>query len=194
MWNWIPKDENKPSSVYPEATHIGKSIVIKGEVSGSEDVYVAGELEGSIELLEGNLTVGPEARIRANVQACSIVVHGRVDGTLYGTKRVDLKKSAVLVGDIYTPRFHRRGRIPERKRAGSEGHSRPPKKESGRNGRREIARATRISGRLLFQNDVWLLPLCRALRVRGGLRVPHKTTTNTLTNCARASRTPRVHP
>ncbi len=106
MWNWTPKDENKPSeSFYPEATHIGKSIVIKGEVSGSENVYVAGELEGSIELLEGNLTVGPEGRIGANVQARSIVVHGRVDGTLYGTKRVDLKKSAVLVGDIYTRRI-----------------------------------------------------------------------------------------
>ena len=105
MWNWTPKDENKPSeSFYPEATHIGKSIVIKGEVSGSENVYVAGELEGSIELLEGDLTVGPEGHIGANVQARSIVVHGRVDGTLYGAERVDLKKSAVLLGDIYTPR------------------------------------------------------------------------------------------
>jgi cytoskeletal protein CcmA (bactofilin family) len=105
MWNWTPKDENKPSeSSHPEATHIGKSIVIKGEVSGSENVYLAGELEGSIELLEGDLTVGPDGRIRANMRARSIVVHGRVDGTLYGTKRVDLKKSAVLVGDIYTPR------------------------------------------------------------------------------------------
>jgi cytoskeletal protein CcmA (bactofilin family) len=105
MWKWTPKDENKPGeSFYPEATHIGKSIVIKGEVSGSENVYVAGELEGSVELLEGDLTVGPDGCIHANAQARSIVVHGRVDGTLYGTKRVDLKKSAVLVGDIYTPR------------------------------------------------------------------------------------------
>ena len=106
MWNWTPKDENKPGeSFYPEATYIGKSIVIKGEVSGSENVYVAGELEGGIELLEGNLTVGPEARIRGNVQAHGIVVHGRVDGLLYGIKRVDLKKSAIFVGDIYTPRI-----------------------------------------------------------------------------------------
>jgi cytoskeletal protein CcmA (bactofilin family) len=106
MWKWTPKDENKPGeSFYPEATHIGKSIVIKGEVSGSENVYVAGELEGSVELLEGDLTVGPDGRIHANAQARSIVVHGRVDGTLHGTKRVDLKKSAVLVGDICTPRI-----------------------------------------------------------------------------------------
>ena len=106
MWKLTPKDENKPSeSFYPEAAHIGESIVIKGEVSGSENVYLAGELDGSVELLAGDLTVGPDARIRANMQASSIVVHGRVDGTLYGTKRVDLKKSAVLVGDICTPRI-----------------------------------------------------------------------------------------
>ncbi len=106
MWNWTPKDENKPSeSFHPEATHIGKSIVIKGEVSGSENVYVDGELNGSVELPEGNLTVGPDGRIRANVQARSIVVHGRMDGNLYGIKRVELKKSAVLVGDIYTSRI-----------------------------------------------------------------------------------------
>jgi hypothetical protein len=57
MWKLTSKDENKPSeSFYPEATHIGKSIVIKGEVSGSGKVYVAGELKGIVELLEGNLT------------------------------------------------------------------------------------------------------------------------------------------
>ncbi len=106
MWNWTPKDGNEPGESFcPEATHIGKSIVVKGEVSGSENVYVAGELEGSVELLEGDLTVGPDGRIRANVQARSIVVQGRVDGTLYGTKSVDLKKSAVLVGDIHTSRI-----------------------------------------------------------------------------------------
>ncbi len=106
MWKWTSKDENKPvESFYPEATHIGKSIVIKGEVLGSENVYVDGELEGSVELTEGNLTIGPDGRIRANVQARSIVVHGRVDGNLYGIKRIDLKKSAVLVGDICTPRI-----------------------------------------------------------------------------------------
>jgi len=106
MWNWTPKDENKPGeSLCPEATHIGKSIVIKGGVSGSENVYLDCELEGSVELLEGDLTVGPEGRVRANVHAPSIVVHGRLDGNLYAIKHVDLKKSAVFVGDIHTPRI-----------------------------------------------------------------------------------------
>jgi cytoskeletal protein CcmA (bactofilin family) len=91
-------------SFCPEVTHIGKSIAIKGDVSGSGDVCLDGELEGSVELLNGSLTVGPDGRIRANVQARSIVIQGRVDGNLYGLERVDLTKSAVLVGDICTPR------------------------------------------------------------------------------------------
>jgi cytoskeletal protein CcmA (bactofilin family) len=87
-----------------DVTHIGKSIVIKGDVSGSGNVYLDGELEGSVELRDGALTVGSEGRIRANLQARSIVVHGRVDGNLYGLERAELKKSATVVGDIYTPR------------------------------------------------------------------------------------------
>jgi cytoskeletal protein CcmA (bactofilin family) len=71
MWNWTPKGENKPGESFcPEATHIGKSIVIKGEVSGSENVYVAGELEGSVELLEGNLYASRQGGPRnANLQS-----------------------------------------------------------------------------------------------------------------------------
>ena len=103
MWKQNPEAEDKSVESFTEASHIGKSFVIKGEVSGSENVYVAGEVEGSIELLDSNLTVGPEARIHADVQAGSIVVQGRVEGALYGIKRVDLKASAVLVGDVQTP-------------------------------------------------------------------------------------------
>jgi cytoskeletal protein CcmA (bactofilin family) len=86
-------------------THIGKSIVIKGEVSGSENVYLNGELEGSFELLDGSLTVGPDGCARASLHARNIVVQGRVDGNLYGIERVELKKSAIFMGDIYTPRI-----------------------------------------------------------------------------------------
>jgi cytoskeletal protein CcmA (bactofilin family) len=92
-------------SFCPDVTHIGKSILIKGELSGSESVYLNGELEGSVELRDGSLTVGPNGRIRANVEARNIVLHGPVDGNLYGSERVGLKKSAVLVGDINTPRI-----------------------------------------------------------------------------------------
>lgn len=89
----------------PDVARIGESITIKGELSGSEDVYLDGELEGCVELLDGSLTVGPHGRIRANLQAPHILIRGRVDGNLYGSERVELKKSAILVGDIYTPRI-----------------------------------------------------------------------------------------
>ena len=92
-------------SLRPDGTHIGKSIGIKGDVSGSGNVYLDGELEGSVELLDGALTVGPQGKIRANLHARSIVVEGRVDGNLYGLERTELKKSATVVGDIYTPRI-----------------------------------------------------------------------------------------
>jgi cytoskeletal protein CcmA (bactofilin family) len=88
-----------------DVAHIGKSVVIKGELSGSEDLYVDGEVEGSIDLKEHSLTIGPHGRVRANVSAREIVVHGKVEGNLHGSDRVELKRSAVQVGDIATQRI-----------------------------------------------------------------------------------------
>lgn len=102
-----PVEPTRPVQNYrtTEVAHIGKSVVIKGELSGSEDLYLDGEVEGSIELRGHGLTVGPNGRIRANVHARDIIVHGKVDGNLHGSERVELKKSAVLVGDIFTQRI-----------------------------------------------------------------------------------------
>ncbi len=98
--------ETKPAQNYrPDVAHIGKSVVVKGELSGSEDLYLDGEVEGSIELNDHSVVIGPNGRIRASVRAKDIIVHGKVDGNLYGGERVELKKSAVLVGDIFTQRI-----------------------------------------------------------------------------------------
>jgi cytoskeletal protein CcmA (bactofilin family) len=88
-----------------EVAHIGKSVVIKGELSGSEDLYLDGEVEGTIQLDKHSLTVGPNGRIRAHVHAREIIIHGKVDGNIRGIDRVELKRSAVLVGDIVTQRI-----------------------------------------------------------------------------------------
>ena len=88
-----------------DVAHIGKSVVIKGELSGSEDLHLDGEVEGSIDLKEHVLTIGPHGRVRANVTAREIVVHGKVEGNLNGSERVELKRSAVQVGDISTQRI-----------------------------------------------------------------------------------------
>jgi cytoskeletal protein CcmA (bactofilin family) len=88
-----------------DVAHIGKSVLIKGELSGSEDLYLDGEVEGNIELRDHSLTVGPNGRVRANVHAKDVTVHGKVDGNVSGTERVELKRSAVLMGDIATQRI-----------------------------------------------------------------------------------------
>ena len=88
-----------------DVAHIGKSVLVKGELSGSEDLYLDGEVEGSIDLADHNLTIGPHGRVRANVKARDVIVHGKVDGNIHGTERVELKRSAVLVGDISTQRI-----------------------------------------------------------------------------------------
>ena len=96
-----PKMENYRSDV----AHIGKSVIVKGELSGSEDLYLDGEVEGSIELRSHSLTIGPNGRVRANVFAKDVVVHGKIEGNINGTERVELRKSAVLTGDITTQRI-----------------------------------------------------------------------------------------
>lgn len=88
-----------------DVAHIGKSVLVKGELSGSEDLYLDGEVEGSIELKDHSLVVGPHGRVRAHINARDVTVHGKVDGNVKGTERVELKKSAVLTGDIFTQRI-----------------------------------------------------------------------------------------
>jgi len=88
-----------------EVATIGKSVVVKGELSGSEDLIIDGEVEGSIALRGQTLTVGPNGRVRANVEARNVVLYGRLDGDIHATDRVDLRKSASLAGNISTARI-----------------------------------------------------------------------------------------
>lgn len=88
-----------------ELANIGRSVVIKGDVSGSEDLYIDGEVEGNIDLRSHSLTVGPNGRVKASVNAKSIVVLGKVEGSLIASDRLDLRKSAVVTGDVTTQRI-----------------------------------------------------------------------------------------
>ena len=85
-----------------EFAHIGKSVIIKGELSGSEDLYVDGQVEGTINLQGNSLIIGSSGHVRANVSAKGVVVQGRLEGDIQATDRAELKKSAVAVGDIIT--------------------------------------------------------------------------------------------
>jgi cytoskeletal protein CcmA (bactofilin family) len=88
-----------------EIAHIGKSVVIKGELSGSEDLYLDGAVEGSIELTGHSITIGPNGRVKANIHAREVVILGKVDGNVNGDERVEVKRSGVLAGDISTQRI-----------------------------------------------------------------------------------------
>ncbi len=84
--------------------HLGRSVMIKGELTGSEDLYVDGTVEGTIQLPGSNLMVGPNGRVRAGIHARGVIIEGKVDGDIEASERVELRKTAVLMGSIVTQR------------------------------------------------------------------------------------------
>ncbi|MGZ4866252.1 MAG: bactofilin family protein [Candidatus Angelobacter sp.] len=85
--------------------HIGKSVQIKGELTGSEDLYLDGSIEGTIDLRDHSLIIGPNGKIKADITARDLVVHGKVEGNVTATGRVELRKSCTLIGDVSTQRI-----------------------------------------------------------------------------------------
>jgi len=83
---------------------IGKSIVIKGELSGSEDLTIEGHVEGKIDLPDHVVTIGANGQIKAHIVAESIIIIGHVTGNLTATAKVDIKQDGSVEGDIVAPR------------------------------------------------------------------------------------------
>jgi cytoskeletal protein CcmA (bactofilin family) len=94
-----------PDTARGEMILIGKSVVIKGELSCGEDLYIDGQVEGTIDPKGNRLTIGPNGRVKANVTACAVVVQGKLEGNIQASDRVDLKQSAVVMGNIATHRI-----------------------------------------------------------------------------------------
>jgi cytoskeletal protein CcmA (bactofilin family) len=93
-------------STTPSAlANIGKSVTIKGELSGSEDIYVDGQVEGSIQLAGNSVTVGPNGRVKADIAARNLIVSGTLDGNVHASERTELRKTAVVNGDVQTRRI-----------------------------------------------------------------------------------------
>ena len=86
------------------AVNIGKSVVIKGELSGSEDLTIEGQVEGKIELRQNLLTIGPNAKIKAQVFAKTVVVEGHVHGNISAGERIDIRDKGVVEGNLASPR------------------------------------------------------------------------------------------
>jgi cytoskeletal protein CcmA (bactofilin family) len=87
------------------STVIGKSVVIRGELSGNEDLYIDGDVEGTVILPESLLTIGPNARVKANINVRDVIIFGHLTGNVQATGRVDLRQSAIVSGDILAGRL-----------------------------------------------------------------------------------------
>ena len=92
----------KPSE---ESTLIGKSVSIRGELSGSEDLFLDGAFQGVVNLAESRLTVGPNARVTAELHVRDLIVFGQVDGNVHATGRIELRQTAIVNGDIFANRL-----------------------------------------------------------------------------------------
>lgn len=101
-----PKETPKPVvEARADVGHIGKSVVIRGELTGNEDLYLDGEIEGTINLRDHKLVIGPNGKIKATITARDLVLHGKVEGNITASERVELKRSCSLHGDVATQRI-----------------------------------------------------------------------------------------
>ena len=104
--------------------NIGKSVVIKGELNGSEDLTIEGQVEGTIQLKEHVLTIGPNGKIKAQVFAKAVIVLGEVNGNVTATEKVDIRDGGSVDGDIVSPRVaiaegaHFRGSVDMQRKGG----------------------------------------------------------------------------
>ncbi|MGC2161150.1 MAG: polymer-forming cytoskeletal protein [Silvibacterium sp.] len=94
----------QPASSGDQAT-IGKSLVVKGEVTGSESLYIDGKVEGAINLPGNRVTVGRNGHVAANITAREIVVLGKVRGNMTASDRVDIRSEGSLTGDVTAQRI-----------------------------------------------------------------------------------------
>ena len=84
---------------------IGQGIRIKGEVTGSEDLYMDGVIDGKLNLTNGSLTIGPNGTVKADVNAREVIVHGRIDGKVTGRDKVQLMSTCHVTGEVQTERL-----------------------------------------------------------------------------------------
>ena len=107
-----------------DVVNIGKSVVIKGELNGSEDLTIEGQVEGKIELRDHVLTIGPNGKIKAELHAKAVVVLGEVTGNVSASEKVDIRENGSVDGDITAPRVaiaegaHFRGSVDMQNKAG----------------------------------------------------------------------------
>ena len=119
-----------------KTVNIGKSVIIKGELNGSEDLTIEGLVEGKIELRQNVLTIGPNGKIKAQVFAKAVIILGEVTGNVTATEKVDIRDNGSVDGDIAAPRVaiaegaHFRGSIDMQRTGGKPNESKAAENKS----------------------------------------------------------------
>jgi len=113
--------EPRTQQIGRDNVNIGKSVIIKGELSGSEDLTIEGHVEGRIDLKDNVLTIGPNGKIKAEVFAKAVVVLGEVTGNVTASEKVDIRDNGSVDGDIASRR--RRHAAPRRQGIGAGGEA-----------------------------------------------------------------------
>jgi cytoskeletal protein CcmA (bactofilin family) len=112
-----------------DIVNIGKSVIIKGELSASEDLTIEGQVDGKVDLNQNTLTIGANGRITAQVVAKVVIVLGQVHGNITATEKVDIRDNGQVDGDVSAPRIaiaegaHFRGSIDMQQKAGAKPHA-----------------------------------------------------------------------
>ena len=118
-------------SMEKDIVNIGKSVVIKGELNGSEDLTIEGHVEGTIQLRDHVLTIGPNGKIKAQVFAKSVIVLGEVHGNVTASDKVDIRDNGSVEGDLISPRIaiaegaHFKGSVDMQRKGGAPQAAKP---------------------------------------------------------------------
>jgi cytoskeletal protein CcmA (bactofilin family) len=126
-----PSPQPESRRIERDVVNIGKSVVIKGELNGSEDLTIEGQVEGKIELKDHALTIGPNGKIKAQIFAKSVIVLGEVNGNVSASEKVDIRDGGSVDGDIISPRVaiaegaHFRGSVDMQRKGGQAPQQKP---------------------------------------------------------------------
>jgi cytoskeletal protein CcmA (bactofilin family) len=99
----LPKPVQPPSDERRAIAWVGKSVIFKGELISSEDMIIDGRVEGTIEVHDHSLTIGPAAQIEADIAARSVTIRGSVTGTITAANLVEIRETGSVEGDIVSP-------------------------------------------------------------------------------------------
>jgi cytoskeletal protein CcmA (bactofilin family) len=145
-----PTRPEPKQNVERDIVNIGKSVVIKGELNGSEDLTIEGQVEGTIQLRDHVLTIGPNGKIKAQVFAKAVIILGEVTGNVTASEKVDIRDNGSVDGDIISPRVaiaegaHFRGTVDMQRKSGTPGAGQPAAKPAAPEVKPAVAATARV--------------------------------------------------